>query len=90
MYQVKRNRSSFHIDGMQARTQSTGADNGTGAVAYYAETVCGALTRGAFETVGEYAEIAEALKAADLKARIAGKRVCKNCSKAAEEILAQQ
>ena len=90
MFQVKRNRSSFHIDGIAARTQSTGADTGKGSVAYFAETGCGALTRGVFETVGQYDDITEALKAAELKARIANKRVCANCTKAAQELIAQQ
>lgn len=87
MYEIKRNRSSFHIAGIGARTQSTGSDNGTGAVAYYAENACGALTRGYFETVGQYEDLAEALKAAELKAAIANKKVCATCTKAANAAL---
>jgi hypothetical protein len=87
MFQVKRNASSFHIDGMAARTQSTGADTGKGHVAYFAETTCGALTRGQFQTVGEYGDLGEALKAAELKARIANKKVCKTCATAAAEAI---
>lgn len=88
MYEVKRNRSSYHIDGIACRTKSTGEDTGRGYVAYYAESACGALTRGRFEIVGKFEDLAEALAKAELGARVYNMKLCRNCEKAAQELLA--
>lgn len=92
-YTIKSNRTSYHIDGIPTRTKGTGQDNGSGAVPYYAESVCGSLTRGAkygFQ-IGEQGEdLAEILKSAELSAAIHNMKMCSNCAKAAQEILDQQ
>jgi len=91
-YTVKSNRTSYHIDGIPTRTNSTGEDNGSGAVPYFAESVCGSLTRGAkygFQIGQQSEDLAEILKAAQLSADIHNMKMCSNCAKAAREILAQ-
>jgi hypothetical protein len=91
-YTVKSNRTSYHIDGIPTRTNSTGQDNGSGAVPYFAESVCGSLTRGAkygFQIGQQSEDLAEILKAAQLSADIHNMKMCSNCAKAAREVLAQ-
>lgn len=90
MFQLKSNRSSYHIDGIAARTQSSGQDTGTGAVPYFAESTCGALTRGRFQIDLESDDLAKVLADAQLKARVYGRKMCKNCEAAAEAVIAQQ
>ncbi|MGZ0151903.1 hypothetical protein ACXJJ3_32935 [Kribbella sp. WER1] len=92
-YRLAVNKSSVHIDGIAARTKSTGEDTGSGHVAYYAETACGALSRGWFdyrnlETPTE--DMTLVLKQAETSARATGRKLCKTCTKAANEIIAQQ
>jgi hypothetical protein len=89
-YIVKSNRSSYHIDGIATRTQGTGEDTGTGAVPYFAESVCGALTRGRFQEDFVTEDLAEALKRQQLLASVYNKRACLNCSRAAESVIAQE
>jgi len=92
-YRLAVNRSSVHIDGISARTQSTGNDTGNGHVAYYAETACGALSRGRFNyrnLENPTEDMREVLRQAQVNADINGRKVCKTCTKAAEEIIAQQ
>lgn len=92
-YRLAVNKSSVHIDGISARTQSTGSDLGDH-VAYFAETACGALTRGRFEyrtpEVADADDMAQVLRAAETNAAINRRRMCQNCVKAANEIIAQQ
>jgi hypothetical protein len=87
MFTIKYNRSTYHIDGIPTRTKSTGGDTGTGAVAYYAETTCGALTRGRLADGGTGEDLAEVLSLAAMRASNRGAKLCKNCEKAANEIL---
>lgn len=93
MIRLAVNRSSVHIDGINARTQGGGNDTGDH-VTYFAETACGALTRGRFEyrtpEVADINDMSQVLMAAELNAAINGRKMCKNCTKAAEEIIAQQ
>lgn len=90
VYTVKSNRSSYHIDGIATRTKFAGQDTGTGAVPYFAESVCGALTRGWFQDDFQTEDLAEALAKQQKLAEIYNRKACRNCSKAAEEVLAQQ
>lgn len=90
MFTIKYNRSSYHIDGIPTRTKGTGQDTGTGAVPYFAESTCGALTRGQFVEDSPSEDLAETLRMATLRARNNNMKMCKNCTAAAEEILAQQ
>lgn len=90
MFTVKSNRTSYHIDGIPTRTKSTGQDTGTGAVTYYAESTCGALTRGRFSDNFQTDDLAAALAKQQLLARINNRKACLNCSRAAEEVIAQQ
>lgn len=92
-YRIAYNRSSNHIDGIEARTQSTGSDLGD-RVAYYAESACGALTRGSFAystpEVDDADDMSQVLAATELNAAIGGRKMCKKCAAAAQEIIAQQ
>lgn len=84
-YQIRYNRSSYHIAGLAERTQSGGEEKG-GVVAYYAESACPALTRSGHRMArGEsFDSAAEALKQAELLARINNMNLCKRCQAAAE------
>jgi hypothetical protein len=88
-YTVKSNRSSYHIDGMPTRSKGLGQDTGKGHVSYFADSTCGALTRGRFQDDFQTEDIAEALAKQQQLARIYNRKACLNCSKAAEEILAE-
>jgi hypothetical protein len=91
-YTIKSNRTSYHIDGIATRTKSTGQDTGSGAVPYYAESVCGSLTRGAkygFQIGQQGEDLAEILKSAELSAAVHNMKMCSNCAKAAQEVLEQ-
>lgn len=89
-FMIKYNRSSYHIDGIPTRTKGTGQDTGTGAIPYFAESTCGALTRGRFceSTTGD--NLADILREATLRAANNNMKMCRNCEKAAQEIIAQQ
>jgi hypothetical protein len=89
-YTVKSNRSSYHIDGIQTRTNGSGQDTGTGAVPYFAESVCGALTRGRFTDDFVTEDLAAALARQQLLATNYNRKACLNCSKAAESVIAQE
>lgn len=93
-YRLAVNKSSIHIDGIATRTKGSGEDTGKGHVAYFAETACGALTRGWFDyrtpEVADADDMAQVLKAAELSARISNRKLCKTCTKAAEEVIAQE
>jgi len=92
-YTIKANRSSVHIAGIEERTQSTGADNGSGVVPYYAESACGALTRSGYsmQQLGTYDDIADAIKHATYATySIGSRKVCKTCLAAAEALLAEK
>lgn len=93
MIRLAVNRNSVHIDGINARTQGGGNDTGDH-VTYFAETACGALTRGRFEyrtpEVADINDMSQVLKAAQLNADINGRKLCRNCAKAAQEIIDQQ
>lgn len=90
MFIVKSNRTSYHIDGLPTRTKGAGQDSGTGAVPYFAESTCGALTRGQFQEDFKTEDLAEAVAKFELLAGVYNRKACKNCAKAAAEILAQQ
>ncbi len=85
-FTIRYNRTSVHIQGCEASTQTTGdgGDNGSGVVAYYAESACGSLTRNGYRmAVGESYETAvEARDAAQAKAKSLGLKSCKNCETA--------
>jgi hypothetical protein len=85
-FTIRYNRTSVHIQGCEAATQTTGdgEDNGSGVVAYYAESACGSLTRNGYRmAVGEsYETAAEARDAAQAKAKSLGLKFCKNCETA--------
>lgn len=85
-YQLKANASSIHIAGIAARTSSTGEAAG-GAVPYFAESACPALTRNwtRLQALGGYDDLSAALQAAETKAGfITGRKVCKTCRAAAK------
>lgn len=74
-YQVKVNRTTAHIDGFAEKTTGNGSHD-----SYWAENVCGSLTRGNLANTGKpVATAAEALK----EARLSRSKVCKNCERAA-------
>jgi hypothetical protein len=92
MYTLRSNTRTVHIEGIPAGTKVTGdgEDNGSGVVAYYAQSACSALTRGATRmAVGEsFHTLADALAAAGAyTAR--GFKVCTRCTAAAERYLAE-
>lgn len=92
MFTIKANRSTVHIAGIEERTPSTGTERG-GVVAYYAESACGALTRSGhrMETLSQYEDIEAALNAAELATySISGRKVCKTCREAAEDMMNAQ
>lgn len=82
-YTVKYNRSSNHIAGITAKTQSAGNETG-GSVAYYAQSTCATLTKGKLATGASSDDLGEILA----KARTAGgRKLCTRCEKAAEAAL---
>jgi hypothetical protein len=87
-FTIRYNRTSVHIQGCAAATQTTGdgEDNGSGVVAYYAESACGSLTRNGYRmAVGQsYETAAEARDAAQAKAKSLGLKFCKNCETAVQ------
>jgi hypothetical protein len=90
MYTIKANRSTVHIAGIQERTSSTGTETG-GAVAYYAASACGALTRSGhrMQNLGDHTNVPDAIKAAESATHsISGRKVCKTCLAAAQQELA--
>lgn len=83
MFTIKYNRTTNHLDGLAIRTQSTGDENG-GVVANYSQNACGSITRSRLATGKDFENLTEALEAA----RIAGgRKLCRNCEKAAEAML---
>lgn len=85
---IRYNGSSIHLQGIAASTPYTGdgEDNGSGVVAYYAESACGSLTRNGYRmaTGKTYETATEALEGAREMASSHGLKVCKNCEKAAK------
>lgn len=82
-YSIRYNRATNHIAGIACKTTSNQTDedvNRTGVVAYYAENACGVLTRGRLAQGKSYESLEEALEAARTTG---GRKVCKNCEKAA-------
>lgn len=96
MYTIKGNRSTVHIAGIEERTTSTQGEEAASArghVAYYAQSACAGLTRSGhrMETLGEYEDIAEAIKNATYATySISGRKVCKTCLAAADGVLGHQ
>jgi len=88
MYEIKGNRTAYHIDGIAARSKGLGVDTGD-RVSYFAESTCGALTRGRFVTSFTSEDIRETVKQFELLARVYNRKACKNCAKAAQEIIDQ-
>lgn len=84
-YTIRYNRSTTHIEGCDAATQSTGEERG-GVVSYYAQSACGSLTRyGHSMAVGKsYENAAEALEAGRANAAASGRKFCKKCELAAK------
>lgn len=93
MYRIRSNRNTVHIEGLPERTRVTGAgdDNGSGAIAYYAQSACPALTRsGARMSVGDaFEDATEAHAAAVLYAAVHNLKVCKRCEGAAHRLAAE-
>lgn len=88
MFGLKVNKSTIHITGLEAASTALGNEIG-GVVGYYAESACSALTRGRFATTGKQVETAaEALAVAQSNSRATGRKICKNCLKAAETQIA--
>lgn len=88
MFTIKGNRSTVHIAGIEERTQSEGAERG-GVIAYYAQSACASLTRSGhrMESLGQYEDIAEAVKSATYATySISGRKVCKTCLAAADAL----
>ena len=88
MFTIKGNRSTVHIAGITERTKSSGEEKG-GVVAYYAESACAGLTRSGhrMESLGQYEDIAEAIKHATYATySISGRKVCKTCLAAADAL----
>jgi hypothetical protein len=86
VYTVKGNRSTVHIAGVAERTSGAGAERG-GVVGYYAQSACAGLTRSGhrMETIGNYVDLAEAVKRAEQATyAISGRKVCKTCLAAVE------
>lgn len=82
-YQIRYNRTTNHIEGIPERTIGTGLT--------YATSACGALSRGAIRmgTVGpEHADLAVTLAAARSNAAASGRKLCRNCERAAEAAIA--
>jgi hypothetical protein len=75
MITIKGNRTTAHIAGIAARTTGTQMD--------YAENACGVLTTNRrLATIASVATVAEALAFA----KATGRKVCKNCQSAAEQV----
>lgn len=84
-YTVRYNRNTVHITGIEEATKVSQADpNKTGVVAYYALSACSTLSRGTYLSLNS---THEDLTAALAAARKLGK-VCKQCEKAAERVIA--
>lgn len=86
-YTIRSNGKTNHIEGLQEVTTGARTDaNVTGVVSYYAQSPCASLTRsGSRMAVGQSFETAkEALSAAEASAAATGRKVCKNCAKAAK------
>lgn len=81
-YQVKYNKSSYHIAGIVARTEGTQMN--------YSLSACPALTRGAnrMATGLRTDDLAEALRGAELSAKVRNARMCSKCREAAEIVIA--
>ena len=84
-YTIRYNRTTTHIEGCDAATQSTGEVR-DGVVSYYAQSACGSLTRyGHSMGVGKsYEDAAEALEAGRANAAASGRKFCKKCELAAK------
>src|SRR3990170_6650517 len=94
MFTIKANRSTVHIAGIEERTaapaQGEEAASARGYVAYYAESACGGLTRSGhhLETLSQHSDIEAALNAAEVATySISGRKACKTCRTAAEDML---
>lgn len=86
-YTIRYNGKTNHIEGLQEVTTGAHTDaNVTGVVSYYAQSPCASLTRSGFRmAVGQSFETAsEALSAAEASAKATGRKLCKNCVKAAK------
>ena len=84
-YTIRYNRSTTHIEGCDAATQSTGEER-NGVVSYYAQSACGSLTRygHSMGTGKTYEDAAEALEAGRANAAASGRKFCKKCELAAK------
>ena len=85
-YQIRYTRTTNHIEGIPERT------TGTGNQLTYATSACGALSRGAIRmgTVGpEHTGLAVTLAAARSIAAASGRKLCRNCERAAEAAIAR-
>jgi hypothetical protein len=79
MFTIKYNRTTNHISGMEARTTGGGSEV-DGAITYYAQNVCGSLTRSRLAQGASFETLAEAVAAARITG---GRKLCKTCAKAA-------
>lgn len=86
MFQIRYNASTNHIDGIEPKTQDGRGEVG-GVVVYSAENACGALTRGRLARGREFESITEALRVARIAS---GRKMCRNCEKAAEALIASE
>jgi hypothetical protein len=80
---IKYNASTVHIDGLDIRSAGGEFD--------YALSACPALSRSYnYATAkGEWSDAGEALTAAELKARVLRKKLCKYCTEAAEAMISK-
>ncbi len=84
MYQILYNASTNHISGIAERTHGTDFD--------YPVSACSALSRGAIRMSGgkRFEDLGEALKGARDSSAATGRKLCRNCEKAAEAVIALQ
>lgn len=82
-YTIRYSRTANHIAGIEARTRTSGQENG-GVVGYYAQNACSALTRGNLAQGKSYDTVAEALAFLNASHR----KACAKCVAAAEAVLA--
>lgn len=80
MFYIKANRTSVHIAGITERTKGSAFD--------YSLSACAALSRSVrFQTLQTGEDLGATLTAARLQAAISGRKMCKNCEKAATQEL---
>jgi hypothetical protein len=86
-YIICATRATTHIQGIPERTTGPATDNSatTGVVGYYANSACSALTRSAhrMNILTANADLTAALEDARASCEATGRKLCKNCERAA-------